>query len=328
MISASQAQQLHHGVSQQIRNLQETIRRQSSQNTEVSAGGNQSTVIVSSPGAVINRPTTSTPYAQAENFAYKVKIINPVKKSEFIIRHLHNISIKFVSVTELRVKLIDEFKEQVPDSLDFNVGYYEGSPQVRMWLVNSDDVEMMYKKVPNGKTITLWCDGRVEKSVEERPGKRKRDSENAKRQDQEEDVEATFKQLQIKHNKKYDNPRLRLWSRMIASGLHDDLDNPPDVPAFSSNEPKRRRRESLSETLTDAAVAFAKTISGGKENEAQQATKCPSDVGLSPGKRIELRMKNLEQLRYLQQLFEDQILDEKEYVEQKGSILLSLRKLK
>ncbi len=30
--------------------------------------------------------------------------------------------------------------------------------------------------IPNGKTITLWCDGRVEKSVKERPGKRKRDS--------------------------------------------------------------------------------------------------------------------------------------------------------
>ncbi len=84
----------------------------------------------------------------------------------------------------------------------------------------------------------------------------------------------------------------------------------------------------LKHLLTGAAVAFAKTISGGKENEAQQATQCPSDVGLSPGKRIELRMKNFEQLRYLQQLFEDQILDEKEYVEQKGSILLSVRKLK
>ncbi len=84
----------------------------------------------------------------------------------------------------------------------------------------------------------------------------------------------------------------------------------------------------MSETLTGAAVAFAKTISGGKENEAQQATQCPSDVSLSPGKRIEPRMKNFEQLRYLQQIFEDQILDEKEYVEQKGSILMSLRKLK
>ena len=39
-------------------------------------------------------------------------------------------------------------------------------------------------------------------------------------------------------------------------------------------------------------------------------------------------MKNFEQLRYLQQLYEDQILDEKEYIEQKRSILLSLRKLK
>ncbi len=101
-----------------------------------SAHGNQSTVVVSSPGAVINRPTTSTPYAQAENFSYKVKIINPIKKSENIIRHLLTFCTKFVSVTELRVKLIDEFKEQVPDSLDFNVRYYEGCPQVKMWLVN------------------------------------------------------------------------------------------------------------------------------------------------------------------------------------------------
>ena len=49
--------------------------------------------------------------------------------------------------------------------------------------------------------------------------------------------------------------------------------------------------------------------------------------GISPGKIIELRMKNLEQLQYLQNLFEDDILDEKEYSEQKNNILSSLRKL-
>ena len=172
---------------------------------------------------------------------------------------------------------------------------------------------MMYQRVPNGGSVTLWCDGRAEKYPEERLGKRKHDSDCAKRQEQEQDVESTFKELQEKHGQKYDNPRLRLWSRMIVSGIHDDLDNPPDVPAFSLSEPKRRRKESLSETLTGAAVAFAKKISGGKENEAHQTTQGPSDVGLSPGKAIELRMKNFEQLRYLQQLYEDQILDEKEY---------------
>ena len=38
-------------------------------------------------------------------------------------------------------------------------------------------------------------------------------------------------------------------------------------------------------------------------------------------------MKNLEQLRFHQNLFEDGILDEKEYTEQKASILSSLRKV-
>ena len=36
-------------------------------------------------------------------------------------------------------------------------------------------------------------------------------------------------------------------------------------------------------------------------------------------------MKNLEQLRYLQQLFDDGILNEKEFAEQKNNVLSSLQ---
>ena len=49
--------------------------------------------------------------------------------------------------------------------------------------------------------------------------------------------------------------------------------------------------------------------------------------GVSPGKAVDLRMKNYEQLRYLQQLYEDGILDQKEYMEQKQDILKFLKKL-
>ena len=48
---------------------------------------------------------------------------------------------------------------------------------------------------------------------------------------------------------------------------------------------------------------------------------------ISPGKTVELYMKNYEQLRYLESLFEDGILTHKEYSEQKENILSSLRKL-
>ena len=49
--------------------------------------------------------------------------------------------------------------------------------------------------------------------------------------------------------------------------------------------------------------------------------------GVSPGKAVDLRMKNYEQLRYLQQLYEDGILDQKEFIEQKKDILTILKKL-
>ena len=47
-----------------------------------------------------------------------------------------------------------------------------------------------------------------------------------------------------------------------------------------------------------------------------------------PGKAVDLRMKNYEQLWYLQQLYEDGILDQKEYMEQKQDILKLLKSYK
>ena len=47
-------------------------------------------------------------------------------------------------------------------------------------------------------------------------------------------------------------------------------------------------------------------------------------VGMSPRKSIELRMK---QLRYVQELYEENILSEPKFIEQKQMILDSLRKL-
>ena len=52
-----------------------------------------------------------------------------------------------------------------------------------------------------------------------------------------------------------------------------------------------------------------------------------NSLGVSPGKAVELWMKHFQQLRYLQQLFEDGILTQQEFVEQKRSIIGALSKL-
>ena len=51
----------------------------------------------------------------------------------------------------------------------------------------------------------------------------------------EDDSEHMFKNLHKKHSGKFEAPKLRLWSRLIAAGSYDDYDEPPDIPAFSKN---------------------------------------------------------------------------------------------
>ncbi len=133
-----------------------------------------------------------------------------------------------------------------------------------------------------------------------------------------------FKDLREKHGNEYDAPKLRLWARMISSGIHDDYDSPPDVPMFLTPSTKKTRKEPLSEVLSAAAVAIVKSLD---KSTPSNSTVGLNPQGVSPGKSVDLRMKNYEQLRYLKQLYEDGIFDEKEYNEQKKSIVLSLRKL-
>ena len=260
---------------------------------------------------------------------YKVKIINPRRKSDAILRYLHH-SATFTTAMDLRMKMIESFKDLVPENLHFNVGYFEGQQHSKIWLGTNEDFAIMYKKYPKGE-ITLWCDGCTEEEEDVCGSKkmRKKDTGSSKRQEKEADVDDVFTQLKEKHGQKYELPKLRLWARTICGNLHDDMDTPPDLPVFHKQVAKKARQESLTEALSGAAVTFAKCFKGDNNMPAQDPlTAVPSrSPGFSPGKTIELRMKNYEQLRYLQQLVADGILTEKEYGEQKEKVLLSLKKL-
>ena len=66
-------------------------------------------------------------------------------------------------------------------------------------------------------------------------------------------------------------PRLKLWARCIASGVHNDYDNPPDAPAFSSAIPKCVQKESLSEAISGAAVAIVKALSTDPKEKTRES---------------------------------------------------------
>ena len=259
-------------------------------------------------------------------YYYRVKLMNSNKKSDSIVRQLNNFTSKFRSIQEARGKFKEQFGDQVSSLPDFSLGYLDGSQQAKVWLYTTEDLTAMYRKYPKGGAINLWCEGNYD-LADGGGNKRKRGDaaeQSSHRKAKEDENESIFKDLHEKHSGKYDTPRLRLWSRMIAAGIHDDYDEPPDIPAFSKS--KRARKETVMDSISGAAVAIVEALQDKGKTTGTSAA--PVSTGMSPGKCIDLRMKNFEQLRYLQSLLDDGILSEAQYAEQKRSVLDILNKLK
>ena len=73
-----------------------------------------------------------------------------------MVRQLNHFTSKFDTVTALRAKLVEEFKDDVPNTMTFKVGYYEGPKHSKMWIVTNEDLKAMYETYVAGE-ITLWC---------------------------------------------------------------------------------------------------------------------------------------------------------------------------
>ena len=167
-------------------------------NTTSSVSTGSGSTINSRPGSVQISATSSRKAPPQPSYSYKVKIINPTRKSDVIVRQLNDCSVKFESVTALRVKLIESFGDSILNTIDFNVEYFDGSQQAKIWLVVPDDFKTMYQKYPQGGAINLWCDARCDETEVENVHKRKKDSEASKRQNIEEnkkEVKDVYKKL-------------------------------------------------------------------------------------------------------------------------------------
>ena len=247
-------------------------------------------------------------------YKYKVTILNSRKRGKkAITRQLHLKTDKFDSVTAMKVHLMDELGDEVPSSIHFEVGYYEKRSN-KCWLVKNEDLQAMYSSLKSGNEVLLWCDcSGIEPSCDDKKSAKKRSSSASSSS---EDVDELFDTLTQMHEDKYTIPQRRLWARTIHCGTHDSFDTPPALPMFGP-PPKQARRASLSDAVA-AAIAKAAVSPSTIATTSESLPK-------SPGKTADVRMKYLQQLRFIQQLFQDGILTESEYEEQKANILAVLR---
>ena len=265
---------------------------------------------------------------------YKVKILNPVtKKKKALTRLLHNFTGKFGSVEEIKEALHSEFEDVLADSSSLDVGYFDGRQSVKMSLISTKDIDAMYKARGTSNSIFLWAEN-VERDCEtpDAPPEKKR----KKRSEKEEEIDEIYEELNLEHSDSYSVPQLRLWARMIKSGAYDDYHEPPKVPLITGKvfgNQQKREKESMVDAFASAAGAIAKALTPQQQvvpqpiTSSNESTSRPTCMGISPNKSTDLRMKNLQQLRLLHQLYEEGVLTDDERAEQKLCILHAMRQL-
>ena len=57
-------------------------------------------------------------------YSYRVKLINPMHRKDVIVRDLRRFHGHFYSITDLKVRLMEELEEGVPQTTKFAVGYF------------------------------------------------------------------------------------------------------------------------------------------------------------------------------------------------------------
>lgn len=259
--------------------------------------------------------------------------MNPTRKRENVVRDIRKFKGKFTSIIDIKVKLMEEFEDQVPPTTRFSVGYFVGRQSMKKWLVTEDDLDAMYSelKVADKNDVCLWCDGCSEGNEGESQRKRKRDASpgpTSKRAEKEREIDDLVSDLKEMHREKRNlsDPQYRLWARMITNGIHSSKETPPQVPMITGT-PTRAPRKTIEETVASTVTAVVKGMGAATQPQTQTNLQSSLTTHVSPSKAVDIRGKCFSQLASLKQLFEESVLTEEELQEQKSSILETLRKL-
>ena len=235
-----------------------------------------------------------------------------------------NMSEKFESVKDMKLKLIDSFPDYVPSTPTFQVGCFEDRGNQKRWVVQLEDLKQMYQSFREGDSIKLWCEAKGKENHLKRANENKDDEPKSKRERQKDIESEICSELEAKHGAKFTGPVYTLWAKGMAAMRA--MIPPSNIPLITGEQRGRKKRESLSEAITDAATASTQAVKPAVASPKHTPTVTPT-TSLSPNNQETLRRRYLEDLRTLSQLLNG-VLTDSEFQQQKETLLNGLRKLK
>ena len=206
---------------------------------------------------------------------------------------------QFETVNDIKVGLAKWMN--LSKEFDLAIGYIEpghGTKGRKRWLHDDSDLIDLYQLYKGKKEIMLWClpnahsersrsrsprgSGSSKSSTGTKTSSKVAESLISKR----DQVDAIVKKLRDKHQDKYTPPQLNTWAHCIHMKTHSSYVDPPDKPFFRAGSSKQPKSSDIPSTGAQA---------------------CDS---ISPGKRINLRSKCMDQIEKWHQLFTKGISEE------------------
>ena len=267
------------------------------------------------------------------SYVYYVRLVqDPKKKSNYIVRQWHGVKQAFESSDEMKRLLQDSFPDDLPAlTSDFYVGYFEPPSGAKRWIVDDRDLQSLYANRDPGSKINLWCEPKLPDdnsnsgSSSEPAAKKKK---GTTRESIELETDTVFEQLKEKHPD-MENPKLRLWAKVIQSGHWEDYDSPPPIPLITGPKTKpKQQKDTIADALVGAATAIVKKLQPQDANTPKRVSSATDKPKISPMKSATIRRSCLDDLKKLKDLHEDGVLTEEEFREEKQQILATLRSLK
>ena len=77
-----------------------------------------------------------------------------------MICEVHQFNQRFATIQELKEKIMEEFSDQLPEAMDYQVGYFHGKQSAKRWIMTQEDLNLMYES--KKENILLWADARVQ----------------------------------------------------------------------------------------------------------------------------------------------------------------------
>ena len=298
---------------------------------------------VKSPDAVVAQASKSL-----DTFDIPIKVINPSNKRESKTYMLSLQLEKMATLKCLREHILDQLgKGVVKFNLQFDVGYFSGTHKI--CFVENDSIGTELKCL-HEKGKSLWCDGYSPKSRtssivcidsdsdEEPPVKRAKLKEKkpSALESKTQRVDSLANELGEKHGKRFSKIQYKLWVEALDVGKHQSKEEPPRGPIWGDQKTTKNTKKGTDsvDAMASAFTHMANTVATALSppEKAQTPTKPPShlshsEVGISPGRRIELQEKLFKQIDMLHKMYERGAITGSQFESRRESLLTQMDKL-